>query len=173
MMYKYKFFGCLMCLSTAITTNAQGIAPATQNVAGGTVTFGSTVIDWSVGEMSAVNTALSNAVIVTQGVLQPVKIIKAGIEAESICAEFSVFPNPTKNEINVAGKYVIGANLSYLLMDSRGSVVKTGTIYQAAPHYNCRISLSGVSAGEYFLNIKTENNFGSFVNKVYKVEKTN
>jgi hypothetical protein len=60
-----------LLLSAIVTTKAQLSGTRTINTTGSTASAGGIVLEWSVGEMVAVQTLISPNVILTQGLIQP------------------------------------------------------------------------------------------------------
>lgn len=58
-------------MTTVVITQAQFIGTKTINTTGSTASGGGLILEWSVGEMVAVQTLISPNVILTQGLLQP------------------------------------------------------------------------------------------------------
>lgn len=67
---KTYLFSIVMAGMT-LALHAQGIAPQVINSGGGQGSAGTIYLDWSIGEMTSVKTAVSPAIILSQGVLQP------------------------------------------------------------------------------------------------------
>lgn len=87
-----------------------------------------------------------------------------GIETEKSTANFSVFPNPARNFVNIKmGEGLSKVNSKYELLDIKGQLVKSGTI-KANSILN-QINIDGLTAGLYFMKISN--------NEISKMKKIN
>lgn len=112
------------------TSRAQTVSPYILNSAGGSQTLAGNTYEWSLGEMLSVDSFLSTGMILTNGLLQPLRILPLD--------EFAVYPN---NIITVNGDgendtWFIG-NLSEYPDNEVTVYDRTGrVIYRAKPYLN-------------------------------------
>jgi Secretion system C-terminal sorting domain/GEVED domain len=68
--------------------------------------------------------------------------------------DFTVFPNPAKDEVWIDLKAFEGRNLDVILSDIAGKVIHTEKVEKAtaAPH---RLDVSSIESGAYFITIQT------------------
>jgi hypothetical protein len=125
--------------------------------AGGNSSNSNASLDWSLGQV-AVSTLVSSEAILTQGLLQEnLLITRIGLHSEKL-ADVSVYPNPTAGNLMV----VMSENkpLTYSITDLDGKLLLKGRFSDIQN----TLDISGLPAGEYFLNIseKTAQNVNSY-----------
>ena len=140
----------------SLSSFSQSVAPATLNVTGGSAIFTYWRFEWSIGEMTAIETMSSPTLIVTNGVLQPGTNTPATIDNAHAWDkdEIRILPNPTANWIEIdffskqQGKVTLnfydetGRELGQKQFDYYG----TGRIE--------KMDLTPYPSGQYFLNIQ-------------------
>lgn len=150
--------------------NAQMIGPATLNATGGFAVIGSNEYEWSVGEMTLVNTYTGTNLVVTQGVLQPVDGT-ASIQQQQITKNIVVYPNPASDVLNIQ---VVGntgsALLTYSLVDAKGALQKSGSFSTENGKVTQQVDMSGLAPGSYILEF-AGNEKGQEHGSVFRVEK--
>lgn len=142
----YDIFG-IMCLY------AQGNSSEALNAAGGYKVVGGNTYEWSVGEPSLVATYTTASLIVSQGVLQPAPFSSLDIKQQTPDAALRVFPNPTRDCLQLEGSIPPGCILQYDLCEISGRKIRNkSTLVQDLLHES--IDMSGFSVGTYFLKIR-------------------
>ena len=156
---------------------AQSMSPGTVNVSGESAAIGNYRFEWSLGESAAITTMENSNLLVTNGFLQfnvqnqpEVNLVKSFLSDE-----IKVYPNPVKNilEINILhankGKHQIE------LLDASGVKVKEIQLDYNGMGAIENWNLSGLPAGQYFLNIRQTNAVnGKLMKKgAYKILKVN
>ena len=156
---------------------AQSMSPGTVNVSGESAAIGNYRFEWSLGESAAITTMENSNLLVTNGFLQfnvqnqpEVNLVKSFLSDE-----IKVYPNPVKNilEINILhankGKHQIE------LLDASGVKVKEIQLDYNGMGALENWNLSGLPAGQYFLNIRQTNSVnGTLMKKgAYKILKVN
>src|SRR5690349_2135730 len=117
-----------------IASNAQSITPTVLNASGGSAPAGSkTYLDWSVGEMSLVNTMQNSGYrglfIVTNGFIQPPVDDAAGDEDFITTTKpvpldnLRVYPNPATNYVMIEFPMQEAGKIRLTLYNSVGEVV--------------------------------------------------
>ena len=169
------FFASILCGGIA---TAQIAYPYTVNIAGNQVTTGNYSIEWSVGESAAINTMdKSNLIVVTNGLLQ--YNVENQPEMNKVASflpnEIIVYPNPVKNELYINILHANKGNDQIELLDEKGAKLKEKVVIYNGMGALEKWNLSGLKAGQYFLNIRhTHPVTGRLVKKgAYKILKVN
>jgi hypothetical protein len=113
----------LCSLSLAIATDAQLAGTQTMNAGGGSAQKGSLTLEWSIGEMTAVQTLQTPGIILTQGVLQPSLIVISPLPVKLLY--FTGETNDIKNVLSWATAEEV--NNSYFEVERSSD----GTIFQS------------------------------------------
>lgn len=176
---KFKIITALfVCMLTVVMTNAQvSLQTATLNSAGGGGTgtnpgIGPYSIDWSVGEMSLVNTTFNGNLIITQGLLQPGRDFKTSIDLSDI--KISLYPNPTMNVsfIDLTITNQVG-QMEGRIYNMVGQLVLPQS-FNVTSSGRYRMDFSTLPAGMYMLTIKYTTQYSTDVRtQTYKVIKLN
>ena len=166
----------LILLGTAAvgSIHAQSIGPSTLNAAGGTAVIGTNEFDWSVGEMTLVNTFTNSGIIVTQGVLQPAGYSNEGVANNSLLSkQLQVFPNPASTVVNIEYTSPVQGTLTYKLTDIAGKAITGKTINVQQGKTAEQVNVSELANATYMLEI-TANPGGTGSESIsYKIEKRN
>ena len=156
---------------------SQTAAPYVVNIAGNQVTNGNYNFEWSLGESVAINTMDNNNLLVTNGLLQynVENQGKANLGATFLTDEIRVYPNPVKNKLDINILHANKGNHYIELMDIKGAKLKEKIIVYNGMGALESWDLSGLSSGQYFLNIRqTESITGKVVKKaIFKIVKIN
>ena len=165
-------------LLISLFSSAQSNYPYTINIAGNQVTKGNYNIEWSVGESAAINTMdKSNLIVVTNGLLQ--YNVENQPEMNKVASflpnEIIVYPNPVKNELYINILHANKGNDQIELLDEKGAKLKEKVVIYNGMGALEKWNLSGLKAGQYFLNIRhTHPVTGRLVKKgAYKILKVN
>jgi hypothetical protein len=115
--------------------------------------------EWSVGEMCAVSTATTPALILTQGFLQATTTAVSTDELALIFTGITVMPNPTSAIATLRGHAPEGTkSIAFLLLDAKGALLQTACLTpQADGAVQQDIDLTPQPSGTYFLNIQISN----------------
>ena len=65
--------------------------------------------------------------------------------------EFTLYPNPTVNDINITFDNPTNENITFNIFDMSGRMVKQGNLF------NNRIDVSNLNRGTYFINLNVAN----------------
>ena len=111
--------------------------------------------EWSVGEMCAVNTAISPSLIITQGFLQPQEAVVYSGEIQKAITDLKVFPNPTRAIAALEGQLPESIRqFNYQMIDATGAMLDNGVVsIPSGGHVEQAFDLTTWPAGIYFLNI--------------------
>ena len=151
-----------LCFFMILITNskAQTVTAST----GGKGVVGSMEVSYSVGE-AVVTTVEGDSVLLTQGFHQPSFAVTA-IKKTFPPGAVTVFPNPTKDYLNVVFKGVSLKNIQILLFDVAGKIKSTAVVHADT----WQIDFSQLAPGFYIL-VVTERGKGKLDS--FKILKTN
>lgn len=134
----------------------------------GSGVVGGQLIDWSLGEMAAVETVGNSTLIVTQGYLQPVDETVSTINPESLSGSVQLFPNPTHDFLVLKASLSEATSLRYLLFDMSGKLLLDQNNTNLLQEHEERIDLANFAAGTYLIRIEAKG-LGADTFKVLKV----
>jgi hypothetical protein len=164
--------------------NAQTITPTVLNSSGGTAPVGNKFyVDWSVGEMTLVNTmqnsGYSGLIIVTNGFIQPPLDDAAGDESYITSTKpvpndnLRVYPNPATNYVMIEFPVQESGKIRLTLYNSLGEVVYDKQITTYGQGMKERISMAAFMQGTYMLRVVTAGAGATPKEAVYKIFKAN
>ena len=164
----------IIYLST--TTFAQPEIPGVINTTAKSYSQGYYVLDWSVGEMSVINTmfAQEQGITLTNGFLQPFLFYSTNNHSSSLFdeSEIRIFPNPTYNSTEVDFLSKQAGIVSLALYDANAKLIQSKKIFLSGFGMMERLDLSHLAAGTYFLKLHLVPVFGSSFKKgMYKIVK--
>jgi hypothetical protein len=168
----------LISILSGGAASAQLSAPYAINIAGNQITKGNYSVEWSVGESAAVNIMdNSDRYLFTNGLLQ----FSVHNQAENnlvpsfLTNEVVVYPNPVRNELHINILHASKGNDQLELLDEKGVKVKEKIVVYNGMGALEVWNLSGLTAGQYFLNIRhTHPVTGRLIKKgAYKILKIN
>lgn len=170
-MKKQKIIALILIFFGVQIVRAQSIGPSTLNSTGGSAVIGGNTYEYSIAEMSLVNTASASGIIVTQGTLQPTSN-SSGIQLAAIADdELKVFPVPTSGIINIQPRFNNTGILHFTLLDAAGKNVVENSANLSSGKEIQQLNIDAYASGNYLLNISYETKSGTF-QKVYKIQKT-
>lgn len=176
----FKNFFCLQSISLLIglVSSAQIKAPYAINIAGNQVTKGNYSIEWSVGESAATNIMdNSDLYLFTNGLLQysVQNQTEKNLVPSFLTNEVVVYPNPVRNELHINILHASKGNDQLELLDEKGVKLKEKIVVYNGMGALENWNLSGLKAGQYFLNIRhTHPVTGRLIKKgAYKILKIN
>jgi hypothetical protein len=146
-------------------------AQTTINAASNSATLNGITFQYSIGEMSLVDTKQGINFIITEGYLQPNGRIGAPTTTEVLLDEtytISVYPNPTSNTLFIETFSEKAAVMQYQLVDATGKTVRQQEEKMDAGNAKVQLDLSSFSSGTYFLFVKQAN-----ATKSFKIQKVN
>ncbi len=151
----------------------QSISPSTLNGTGGSKVIGTDTYEWSVAEMTLVNTASASNIIVTQGVLQPAPP-PTGIKTENMLTRsLQVYPNPASHIVYLQYNFPTTGKLNYVLQDITGKLISRKEIATAAGQNKEELNLGGLANASYMLYISYEPTNGTVERTSFKLDKIN
>lgn len=171
-MKQFILSAAALCLLGLPSVRGQSIWPSTINAAGGSATLSGYTFEWSIAEMTLVNTASTSALVVTQGLLQPTTTV-TGVADHSIMQFVSVYPNPASSTLNINFNSPQKAVLSMRLMDVTGKVLQEKSMDVKMGMNTGQVDMSSYAAATYMLQVwltDGDNTLGSTSYKVQKVQ---
>ena len=135
---------------------AQLASPGTVNVSGESAAIGNYRFEWSLGESVAITTMINSNLLVTNGFLQfnvqnqPV----ANLVNSFLPDEIRVYPNPVQNILDINILHANRGKHQIELLDANGLKVKEVQLDYTGMGAIEKWNLSGLTAGQYFLNIR-------------------
>lgn len=149
---------------------AQSVGPTTLNSAGGSVTVAAQTFEWSIGEMTLVNTATASNIVVTQGVLQPIQPATGISMRNTVADNMKVYPVPAQDVVYLQPAFNAGGMLRYSLMDASGKSIKDVRVQLHSGKELQQVDLSALPAGNYMLNLHFADTNAPYAN-TYKIQK--
>lgn len=129
-----------ICIFTQLSLKSQQILNAT----GATISNSNYVIEYSIGEMTAVETMQGTSNFITQGLLQPnIKIINP--DCAIINQPFQYIASPTSDIIRLVGQNN--------WIDAYQIFAADGKLVRQLQFYNNQIDFSNLAAGIYFIRM--------------------
>jgi hypothetical protein len=168
---KKIIFLMLSSVIGSVSIRAQSIGPATFNATGGSNIVSGNEFEWSVGEMTLVNTFSSSSIVVTQGVLQPSDIATRVVDNTMLQQQLKVFPNPATSIVNLQYTSATHGTMSYRLLDIAGKVVNTTTIDIAPGANNGQIDVSTLACATYMLDVSLDSGENKKEHAIFKIQK--
>ena len=164
----------LMSLAVALVgvplARGQSVWPSTLNATGGSATISGRQFEWSVGEMTLVNTFATSTVVLTQGILQPgISVTEVGHTA--YFQQVEVFPNPTDAIVNVRFNSLLQGTLAMRLMDMAGRVVLEQSIDVFQGLNTTQVNMANLAGATYMLQLSLTGAGGSEEMASYKIQK--
>jgi hypothetical protein len=174
---KNKFRLCLLLLAAGLCNllfgqnNIPGVqTPCTTTAQGKAGNF---VICYTIGEMPLIETAKSNGLMITQGIMQPFTFV---IDTTAQCftkSEVRIYPNPNNGRFSVQLNLLKRGKMQIQLFDALGRVLKTDAFDYLT--FNIRpYDISNMASGNYFMQVLFTPEGKTDVQKcVYTIQKTN
>ena len=163
----------LLLLLCTVAVRAQSIGPATLNSSGGQNTIGGNTYEYSIGEMTLVNTASATGIIVTQGTLQPMNNSSSIKTASIHDNDLKVFPVPATSIVNIQASFKNAGKLNYTLYDATGKKIFSNMSLLNTGNESLQFNIEPYASGNYLLEISFENENGKPYMKNYKIQKIN
>ncbi len=142
---------------------AQSTGPATLNAAGGSATVSGNTYEWSVGEMVLVNTVSIGAVVVTQGILQPMLQV-TGLKDQLALEGISIYPNPASDQLHIKFNLDRNLDIDLKLTDISGREQHLEKIKQHNGSALITLDFKTYAAGIYMLQIATTDQTRQYLN---------
>ena len=140
----------------SLTSNAQTSTPEVVNIAGGTANIANFQLEWSVGEVTAIETYSQSTFYITNGFLQPNTDNITLINNANIWTadEIKIFPTPTtgKFELDVLTKQQGILNIQ--MVNFLGQAIQTYSYNYYGYGKIQLFDISNLASGAYYLRIK-------------------
>lgn len=157
---------------SAMAVLPQAKAQSTLNAMGGSAIIAGKSHEWSVGEISLVNTFTTSTIIVTQGVLQPYGRGTNDVPATStLASDLKVFPNPSSSVITVQYNAPRDGSITLRLMDLTGKVISEQKVDIKAGMNTPQVDVSTLAAATYMLQVALYNNSTLAEATSFKIQK--
>jgi len=133
-----------------IEANAQNAIPAS----GGNAIGSGGSLSYTAGQMTYSPLSGSGG-IAEQGIQQAfeISVITSLPEASDVELKYSVFPNPTRDLLNLKADRFSERQLTYWLYGPTGNIVETGEVFSESTYINMTERVAGV----YYLRIVSDN----------------
>ena len=135
------------------TTYSQQISADLISVSGQHDTNETHQLTWIIGE-TVTETISDSSVILTNGIFQSNLDISSINEQQIKVLEVYVYPNPTKDVLNITFENVVIPKLKYTLTDINGKLILNGII-KNKENQN-KINFSNLDSGIYILNFTSK-----------------
>lgn len=146
-------------LLSGLFASAQNAYTSTVNIAGLSATVGDYHLDWSVGESSAITSMFNGDLLLTNGLLQysVENQPEANLVPNFLPGEIIIYPNPVKNLLNINILHANKGKHQLELLDVLGAKIKEVLVVYHGLGELQKWDLSGLTAGQYILNIRQTN----------------
>jgi hypothetical protein len=163
------FLSLLVGGLVSFSSKAQDSQNGTINSSGGSFSNDKIVIDWSIGELSRIDTKISgnNTLLVTQGLLQPDLGRRVIFVSDPAFApgEVKILPNPVKSILQLQlSLHQVGYVRCVLFSEKGERLYQTGFTYYGYG-YTQSINMTKLATGTYFLYVELEPTEGPVVRK--------
>lgn len=162
-----------LCLSCWAASAQPAMYTSTINAAGGYGNISGNNYEWSVGEMTLVNTASASNIIVTQGVLQPAQGTGDVSSTKLITDNVHVYPVPATGTVTVQYNFPASGKLYYELTDITGKSILQKEVPVQPGSAQQTIDLEQLSNAVYMLHIRLDATDGRQSMSSFKLEKIN
>jgi hypothetical protein len=160
-----RFIYVFMAILLGGIVQAQMLTPIAISNGGGFISGNKVKVSYTIGE-PVTGLITNNSSKLSQGFQQSYKSgTSSVIEAQTSNYKFMVFPNPTKDIINVTWEMENQEPLTFELSDLSGRILIQQTSNEIG---SMQINISLFSPGFYYLKIKSEPNNQSVINKILK-----
>lgn len=158
-LYSLVFALFTTCLFAG-NVSAQSVEPATLNITGGYTKPGAAPgtgyyqYEWSVGELTMIETFTTPNFILTQGVLQPCcdKVTKDPLTVMFLKGEYVLFPNPTAGLFELDLLLNVRGQLNMQLVDNLGRLIERREFHYDGCGRIERFDISRLPDGVYTLH---------------------
>jgi hypothetical protein len=166
-----------MAVPLLLFVTSCGYGQQTLNTSSHSTTMHDAVFEYSIGEMTLINTFENKNLIVTQGFLQPeIKgTLSNPLFGSQVFKDFTqqirVYPNPTDDILFIETGNVNTANFSFQLFDAVGKLVLSQSKQQIIGPTKLSVSLAALASGTYHLIARMPNLKGLPENLSFKIQK--
>jgi len=156
---KKIYFITTILLAFIIQAQAQiGLEMNTISSASNSYSSSSIKLDWTIGELAAVNTISGNNYTLTQGLHQPDKFTVGINDFELQNFSINLYPNPAVSQINLDLIGSIGSDVVIKIYDATGRIVVPAYFINLFQDITpAQIDVSTLAQGAYFIEISSKN----------------
>ena len=162
MEYNIKVISLFLVLTIKSTCFAQIVSPEVIGSSGDHFSNSSSMVSWTIGE-PVIETFNSGSNLLSQGFHQT-NLIVEDIQDNDQSIDFSVFPNPATEQLNILLNNTNG-NYKVNIYDVEGKLINT---YEIQGYIKKTIDVSHYSTGIYLLHLVDQSHKSI---KVYKIQK--
>lgn len=144
--------------------NSQTLTPEVYAFSGDYFTGVNSSLSWTLGEC-VIETDSSTNNILTQGFQQSQYLITTIEEYSKVAVPVSIYPNPTKDILNIHLDLSDKKELRLEMLDASGKL-----IHSELYHGDLKLNLSDYTSSEYFIRVSDTSNNST---KTFKLIKTN
>ncbi|MFT3843824.1 MAG: T9SS type A sorting domain-containing protein [Lacibacter sp.] len=171
---KKRIAGILFFVLLMLTANAQVNITSTFNTTGHSSYTGTFQLDWSVSELTSIDTYSNSNIIITNGILQGTVTLATGINIIQISStDVKLFPNPARDYFTGNFQFKKPGKLEVQLIDIKGSVINAWQSTYYTPLYNKTFTVDKLPSGTYLLKVVFHANNGTVYRGDYKLIKVN
>lgn len=162
---------CLGLLFLALTGGADAFPQSAVNAGGGGGSLAGRTFDFSIGEMTRIQTAAGTNLIVTEGLLQPSAEEGSEIARQPLSIDaLRVYPNPAADILNLQPRLQQGGILHCRLTDLQGRLLLQKRFELSNGNEKQQINVSGLAAGNYLLQATVSQGSAQYTNS-FKIQK--
>ena len=167
---RFLLLGLAVSLIGCSLARGQSIWPSTLNASGGSAIIAGKHYDWSIGEMTLVNTFGTSTLVLTQGLLQPgIAVTEVGHTA--FYQQMEVFPNPTDAIINIRFTSTLQGMMAMRLMDMAGRIVLEQSVEVNQGLNTTQVNMQSLAGATYMLQVVLTPESGNEEMASYKIQK--
>lgn len=145
----------ILILGISFTSQAQTLSRQVISSGGGYLEAGNYKLSFTIGE-PIVGYVESGTFKLTQGFQQGSTDVNTAVKDIEILVDYSLYPNPTTNQVNLNLKAKEKIDISLSIIDISGKIVVQGKQVNGTTIYET-FDVSSFSSGNYFVVIATQN----------------
>ncbi len=169
---KKLFLSAFLLFLAAFYCSAQVKNNGIINTTGGQMVISGNTYEFSIGEATLTNTAVSSGLVVTQGLLQPMSGTSGTKHFALSDYELQVYPNPAREMIYVRPNLQGNDEMLMTLYDINGQRIYQSKVVLSSGDELQSIWCSDLPSGIYVLEIRGKHQQRNFTN-AFKISKIN
>lgn len=164
----YKIILSLIAMCSFTFVQAQSIERSVIASAGASQSASGVKLNSTVGE-AITQTKTTGSVILNQG-FQQGDILPVGLEENQIKIDYSFYPNPTSDFINIELTSEKSGEANLQILSIEGKIIQTETfqLIQSQTIYK-QFDLSSLTNGMYLISIQSKDGKGVVIDKIQKI----